>query len=502
MPRRSVFTESEKQALLIIPTELPELSKYYLLSETEISLINQKRGKHNKLGFALLLCCMRYPGLSFDAETDIQPQTIKFIADQLKIKDFSVWHNYFKRDSTRREHILELQSLFGFKTFTNLHYQDYIKKLMPLVKQNDKGIIVANQLITLLHMDKIIVPSISVIERLCAEAITIGNQELYTDLTAPLTDKHILELNELLKPKPETRISNLHWLLQPATIPKPKHILLHIERLKLIGKLNLPNNIGKNVHQNRLIRIAKEGKNMPAGEILKFESTRRYATLVAVIIETKASIIDEIIELNDKILGNIFNKAKHSHNNEFQNSSKTINEKLNLYVKIGQILITAKQNNKDPFQAIEAVIPWDDFTKSVSDTKELAKPDSFDSLYKITAYYSWIKRYMIEFLEALEFKPSNSTTELFKALGIVKQMYHGKLRKVPDKAPTIFIKKQWHNLVFKDNGAIDKQFYEFSVLTELKNTLRSGDIWVVGSRKHKDFDEYLLDKEIKGLSRP
>ncbi len=496
MPRRSVLSDSEKQSLLGIPTDLAELSKYYLLSEADISLIDQKRGKHNKLGFALLLCCMRYPGLSFDSETDIQPETLKFIANQLKIKDFSVWRNYFKRDSTRREHILELQSLFGFKTFTNLHYEDYIKKLTPLAKQNDKGIIVANQLITLLHMDKIIVPSISVIERLCAEAITNGNQELYSDLVAPLSDIHIFEFDELLKLKSETRISNLHWLLQPATIPKPKHILLHIERLKLINKLNLPSNISKNVHQNRLIRIAKEGKNMPAGEIQKFEPSRRYATLVAVVIETKASIIDEIIELNDKILGNIFNKAKHSHNNEFQNSSKTINEKLNLYVKIGQILITAKQNNEDPFQAIEAVIPWDDFTKSVNDTKELAKPDSFDSLYKITAYYSWIKRYMIEFLEALEFKPSNSTTELFKALGIVKQMHHGKLRKVPDKAPTIFIKKQWHNLVFKDNNAIDKQFYEFAVLTELKNSLRSGDIWVVGSRKHKDFDEYLLDKEV------
>lgn len=131
MPRRSVLTESEKQALLIIPTELPELSKYYLLSEADISLIGKKRGKHNKLGFALLLCCMRYPGSSFDAETDIPLLTLKFIANQLKIKDFSVWRNYFKRDSTRREHILELQSLFGFKTFTNSHYENYIKKLTP-----------------------------------------------------------------------------------------------------------------------------------------------------------------------------------------------------------------------------------------------------------------------------------------------------------------------------------------------------------------------------------
>jgi hypothetical protein len=83
---------------------------------------------------------------------------------------------------------------------------------------------------------------------------------------------------------------------------------------------------------------------MFARDIGELEPRRKYATLVAVIINTKASIIDEIIALNDKVLGSIFNKAKNSHNEEFQKSSKTINEKLNLYVQIGQALIRGISN--------------------------------------------------------------------------------------------------------------------------------------------------------------
>ncbi len=45
------------------------------------------------------------------------------------------------------------------------------------------------------------------------------------------------------------------------------------------------------------------------------------------------------------------------------------------------------------------------------------------------------------------------------------------------------------------NDQLDKQFYEFAVLFELRNALRSGDMWVVRSRKYKDFNEYLLDNE-------
>ena len=64
-------------------------------------------------------------------------------------------------------------------------------------------------------------------------------------------------------------------------------------------------------------------------------------------------------------------------------------------------------------------------------------------------------------------------------------------RKVPENAPIDFIKARWKPLVLTDDG-IDRRYYEICVLSELKNALRSGDIWVEGSRQFKDFDEYLL----------
>lgn len=39
---------------------------------------------------------------------------------------------------------------------------------------------------------------------------------------------------------------------------------------------------------------------------------------------------------------------------------------------------------------------------------------------------------------------------------------------------------------------LDRRYYELCVLSELKNSLRSGDIWVQGSRQFKDFEDYLL----------
>ena len=76
----------------------------------------------------------------------------------------------------------------------------------------------------------------------------------------------------------------------------------------------------------------------------------------------------------------------------------------------------------------------------------------------------------------------------------LRGMYADNARKVPDDAPTGFIKKRWEKLVSTDEG-LDRRYYELCVLSELKNALRSGDIWVQGSRQFKDFDQYLLPAE-------
>ena len=99
---------------------------------------------------------------------------------------------------------------------------------------------------------------------------------------------------------------------------------------------------------------------MTPADLAKFEPARRYATLVAVVLEAMATVIDEIVDLNDRIIGTLFNRARHSHEQQFQQSGKAINEKVRFLDRIGQALLGARQSGGDPFAAIEAVIPWED----------------------------------------------------------------------------------------------------------------------------------------------
>ncbi|VCV93867.1 Putative transposase (identified by ISEscan HMM) [Klebsiella pneumoniae] len=233
---------------------------------------------------------------------------------------------------------------------------------------------------------------------------------------------------------------------------------------------------------------------MTPADLAKFEPQRRYATLVALATEGMATVTDEIIDLHDRILGKLFNAAKNKHQQQFQASGKAINAKVRLYGRIGQALIDAKQSGRDAFAAIEAVMSWDSFAESVTEAQKLAQPDDFDFLHRIGESYATLRRYAPEFLAVLKLRAAPAAKNVLDAIEVLRGMNTDNARKLPADAPTGFIKPRWQKLVMTDAG-IDRRYYELCALSELKNSLRSGDIWVQGSRQFKDFEDYLVPPE-------
>ena len=494
MPRRSILSSTERDSLVALPDSKDELIRHYTFNQTDLSIIRQHRGSANRLGFAVQLCYMRYPGVTLAAEAEPFRPLLLMVANQLKVPHDS-WAEYGQRAETRREHLLELQSLFGFQSFTTMsHYRSAVYSLDELAWQTDKGIVLATSLVESLRQKSVLLPTLDVIERICAEAVTQANRRIHAALTDSLSATHRQRLDDLLKRKDDSKLTWLAWLRLSPVKPNSRHMLEHIERLKAWHALDLPVGIERQIHQNRLLKIAREGGQMTPADLAKFESQRRYATLVALVIEGTATVTDEIIDLHDRIIGKLFAAAKNKHQQQFQASGKAINDKVRLYGRIGQALLEAKQSGTDPFAAIEAVMPWDTFAASVTEAQKLAQPEGFDFLHRIGESYATLRRYAPEFLDVLKLRAAPAAKAVLDAIEVLRSMNADNARKVPADAPTGFVKPRWAKLVLTDEG-IDRRYYELCALSELKNALRSGDVWVQGSRQFKDFDEYLVPPE-------
>ena len=182
----------------------------------------------------------------------------------------------------------------------------------------------ANALVSQLRQQAVLLPSANVIERICAEAITRANRQIHAALTDSLTPEHRSRLDKLLARREGSQMTTLAWLRQSPLRPNSPQMLEHIERLKAWRAIDLPAGIERQVHHNRLLKIAREGGQMTPADLAKFEPQRRYATLVALAVEGLATVTDEIIELHERIIGRLFAAARNKHQQQFQASGKAI----------------------------------------------------------------------------------------------------------------------------------------------------------------------------------
>lgn len=126
MPRRSILSTAERDNLLALPDAKEELIRHYTFSDTDLSIIRQRRGPANRLGFAVQLCYLRFPGVILGVDEPPFPPLLKLVADQLKV-GVERWGEYGQREQTRREHLVELQTVLGFQPFTMSHYRQAVQ---------------------------------------------------------------------------------------------------------------------------------------------------------------------------------------------------------------------------------------------------------------------------------------------------------------------------------------------------------------------------------------
>ena len=93
MPRRSILSASERECLFALPDNQDDLIRHYTFSESDLSIIRQHRGMANRLGFAVQLCYMRYPGRILDAGEAPFPPLLRLVGTQLKVP-VETWPDY------------------------------------------------------------------------------------------------------------------------------------------------------------------------------------------------------------------------------------------------------------------------------------------------------------------------------------------------------------------------------------------------------------------------
>jgi Domain of unknown function (DUF4158) len=99
-----------------------EMVRHWMLSQQDLDFVNERRRQQNRLGFAVQLCLLRYPGWPLKPDEIPPANLLQFVSEQLAVNPEEI-REYAKRDATRVEHLRLLANAYGFCGYYPPHPQ-------------------------------------------------------------------------------------------------------------------------------------------------------------------------------------------------------------------------------------------------------------------------------------------------------------------------------------------------------------------------------------------
>src|SRR5271165_4909471 len=109
MPPRYILSPQSRAALFDPPTDAAAIVRHYTFSPKDLALIRQRRRVANRLGFAVNLAYLRFPGRVPGVDEAPPADMLVFIAAQVGC-EAAEFAGYARREETRWEHLGELQA--------------------------------------------------------------------------------------------------------------------------------------------------------------------------------------------------------------------------------------------------------------------------------------------------------------------------------------------------------------------------------------------------------
>jgi len=360
MPRRVALTDRQRDALLRLPVDQAELLTHYTLSDEDIGHIRQRRRPHNKFGFALQLCVLRYPGRVLAPGEIIPMEVLEFIGAQLGLRGEDLI-DYAAREETRHEHLAELRAIYGFRSFSGRgarDLRDWVSREAELAASNED---MTRRFVLECRRSRMILPASSTIERLCADALVDAERKIETRIADRLAPDARQQLLHLLEDTVDDRVTRFVWLRQfePGANSAAANRLL--DRLEYLRNLELPEDLLAGVPAHRVTRLRRQGERYYADGMRDLPNDRRLAILAVCATEWLSMLADAVVETHDRIVGKLYRSSERLCEAKIADEKNAVRDTLKSFAEIGGALVGA-QDDGAPLEGVIAAKPgWRGF---------------------------------------------------------------------------------------------------------------------------------------------
>ena len=169
-----------------------QLARYFHLDNADISIINNRRWDHNRLGFALQLTTVRFLGTFLTDPTNVPPGVCAFVAHQIGDIDSGCLYKYLERKPTRYAHSTEIQDRYGYHDFNGFAWRFKLSRILYARSwiSNERPSVMFDFATAWLIDNKVLLPGATTLSRLISEIRERTNKRLWQRLATLPNDDH------------------------------------------------------------------------------------------------------------------------------------------------------------------------------------------------------------------------------------------------------------------------------------------------------------------------
>jgi hypothetical protein len=237
-----------------------DLDRFFFLDDADLELIDDRRGSHNRLGFALQLGTVRFLGTFLPDPSDVPGVVLRDVAGQLQIEDFSCIGRYLQRTQTRFDHAEEIQTALGLWEFPAVagEFEEWVIARAWMTGDGPRAIFA--DAVGWLRQRGVLLPGVTTLARTVARARADGDMRLWETLGALPTGAQELVLESVLEVAGGSRVSDLERLRKGPADPTGKNLKLALRRVAELHEIGIdPEHVRALVPARRLVELARYG---------------------------------------------------------------------------------------------------------------------------------------------------------------------------------------------------------------------------------------------------
>lgn len=265
-------------------------ARFFHLDDADRELIAHCRGDHNRLGFALQLCTVRFLGTFLEDPRHIPAAVVNTVARQLAI-DVSSYHAQYCVGEQRWKHAVGIRARYGYQDVATWPVPFRLNRWLYALcwTGTDRPSILFDRATAWLLSHKVLLPGVSVLERLVSRVRSHVEERLWRRLVGGLTPHSHARLEELLKVVPGERRSQLDRIRTGPTRRSVPELIRALRRVEEIRNLAVAVSVSARLPRTRILELARFAATAKVAAIERMGTARRAATLVALVSTLEAT---------------------------------------------------------------------------------------------------------------------------------------------------------------------------------------------------------------------